>query len=74
MQARDVEGEETAEDGGNVLQPLRVAILCGQLSDPGKVAEDEEDVLHGEEWTLEHVLQSQGSCNVVLQKHTVGGV
>ena len=59
LEARKVAGEETAKDGGNVLQPFRVIFLRGQLGDAGQVAEDEEHVLDSEEGALEHVLQTQ---------------
>ena len=59
-------GEERTQDGGHELQPFRVVLLQSQLADAGQVAQDEADVFAGEEWTLEHVLQTQGGCNIEL--------
>lgn len=53
-----VGGEKAAQYGGNILQPLRVILLCSQTSNACQVAKDEEHVFDGEQGAFQHVLQS----------------
>lgn len=64
-----IEGEQTAENGGHILKPIRVVLLHGQLGNASQVAEDEEDILYWEKRTFQHVLQTQGGCHVILTQN-----